>query len=516
MELGTLLSTPAWAAATFGEADLGDQRRTQRLVYVAEHSANNPGASLPKQTQGSWADLKAVYQLLREEDVTHEEISQPHWQHTREQANEQDEVVLFVHDDTQVDYGYDPAIKGLGPIGNGSHRGFFVHSVLAVVPTPTTERVLGLAAQEPWVRQPTPRHADGRKQSSKERRQRDRESAVWWRAVEHVGRPASGQRWLHVGDRAGDMYPFLAKCGQMGCDFLVRATQNRCLVPAPEQQPAAGAEPLKYLLDEVNSWPAQGERVIEVPSEHERRARKARLLISWGQVQVQPTDLKGRADRRASPMLVWAVHVWEPDPPLKRDAQRARVPSEKHGRKRRRARAAKQQAAAASVEASEERVEPLEWIRLPSVPTETQQHAWQRVAWYGGRWSVEDFHRGLKTGGQIEQRHLRQEASLERLLAILSPVAVRLLQLRALIYTVPEQPIRALVAPEEALVIARRAQVPVEQLTVQQFVREVARLGGFLGRTSDGQPGWQTLWEGWLCVQWVVAGMRFASGSLPP
>ena len=124
MELGTLLSTPAWAAATFGEADLGDQRRTQRLVYVAEHIANNPGASLPKQTQGSWADLKAVYRLLREEDVTHEEIRQPHWQHTREQANEQDEVVLFVHDDTQVDYGYDPAIKGLGPIGNGSHRGF--------------------------------------------------------------------------------------------------------------------------------------------------------------------------------------------------------------------------------------------------------------------------------------------------------------------------------------------------------------------------------------------------------
>ena len=33
-------------------------------------------------------------------------------------------VVLLVHDDTQVDYGYRPAISGLGPIGNGSHRGF--------------------------------------------------------------------------------------------------------------------------------------------------------------------------------------------------------------------------------------------------------------------------------------------------------------------------------------------------------------------------------------------------------
>ena len=42
--------------------------------------------------------------------------------------------MLIVHDNTQLDYGYRPAISGLGPIGNGSHRGFFVHTVLAVGP----------------------------------------------------------------------------------------------------------------------------------------------------------------------------------------------------------------------------------------------------------------------------------------------------------------------------------------------------------------------------------------------
>ncbi|HSX13108.1 MAG TPA: IS4 family transposase, partial [Chlamydiales bacterium] len=26
----------------------------------------------------------------------------------------------------------------------------------------------------------------------------------------------------------------------------------------------------------------------------------------------------------------------------------------------------------------------------------------------------------------------------------------------------------------------------------------VAKLGGFLGRKSDGEPGWQTLWKGWV------------------
>ena len=63
MELSTLLETRAWVAVTFGGAHLGDQRRSQRLLEVAEQVANNPAASLPKQTQGRRADLKAFSRL---------------------------------------------------------------------------------------------------------------------------------------------------------------------------------------------------------------------------------------------------------------------------------------------------------------------------------------------------------------------------------------------------------------------------------------------------------------------
>ena len=35
------------------------------------------------------------------------------------------------------------------------------------------------------------------------------------------------------------------------------------------------------------------------------------------------------------------------------------------------------------------------------------------------------------------------------------------------------------------------------QLTARQFWRETARLGGFLARKGDGDPGWITLWRGW-------------------
>lgn len=32
--------------------------------------------------------------------------------------------------------------------------------------------------------------------------------------------------------------------------------------------------------------------------------------------------------------------------------------------------------------------------------------------------------------------------------------------------------------------------------TLQEMIREVAKLGGFLGRKRDGEPGHVTLWQG--------------------
>jgi transposase-like protein/DDE family transposase len=504
-----ILDPHAWAQQTFGTAQLADVRRSKRVVQVAGLMASDPGASLPKQMAGHWGALKAAYRLLHEPDVSHEALSQPHWQQTRACANQQEQPVLLVHDETELDYGYDPAASGLGPIGNASHQGFFVHSVLALVPDTQAERVLGLAYQEPWVRKSAPRSKAGKKQSSKQRARRERESVHWQQAVKQIGSPAPGSRWIHVGDRYADMYDFWLAAQQSGCEVLVRVDQNRRL---QEQAQEEGGQQLDHLIDRVKSWSPQASRKQAVASEHERRARQVRLCISWGQVHIQPTDLHGRVNKQAPVLTMWAVHVWEPEPPLRREGQRARVPNEKHGHARRQ----QQRRQQAQVPAEEERMEPLEWYLLTSVPVETEAEAWQKVDWYSCRWGVEDFHKGLKTGCRIQERHLRDEASLERLLAILSPISVRLLQLRELVEVIPEQAVLAWVPPEEAQLIAWQTQVPVEQLSMGRFLRAIAHLGGFLGRTSDGQPGWQTLWQGWIRLQWQAEAIRLANQHAPP
>src|SRR5438270_11787271 len=204
MDGSTLTDPLAWAQETFGAAQLGDPRRSRRLVRLAAGMAADPQGSLPRELGGNWAALKAAYRLLRADGVSHEAISRPVWQQTRQQMEHEPGIMLIVHDDTQMDYGYRPAISGLGPIGNGSHRGFLVHTALAEEPLGSSEHVLGVLHQEAWVRQSAARKADGSKESSHQRAERPRESEVSIRAVEQVGSPPAGKVWIHVADRYAD------------------------------------------------------------------------------------------------------------------------------------------------------------------------------------------------------------------------------------------------------------------------------------------------------------------------
>jgi len=116
----------------------------------------------------------------------------------------------------------------------------------------------------------------------------------------------------------------------------------------------------------------------------------------------------------------------------------------------------------------------------------------------------------LKTGCGIEKRRLHDDASLTRLLGILAPMAVRLLELREIARRTPARLAMEVLRPECVQIVARLADLPVEALTVEQFWRAVAQQGGYLGRRRDGPPGWQTLWRGWLYIQTLLEGVHLA------
>jgi len=43
-------------------------------------------------------------------------------------------------------------------------------------------------------------------------------------------------------------------------------------------------------------------------------------------------------------------------------------------------------------------------------------------------------------------------------------------------------------------------------MTIREFLRAVAGLGGHLGRKCDGEPGWITLWRGFEKLMLIARG----------
>jgi Transposase Tn5 dimerisation domain len=133
---------------------------------------------------------------------------------------------------------------------------------------------------------------------------------------------------------------------------------------------------------------------------------------------------------------------------------------------------------------------------------------WSGIALAGGG---EDYHQGLKTGCRLEERHLQTYEGVRRLLGLLSPLAVRLLQLRWAARQTPWQAAAEVLPASVVQVVAALADSPPAELSVEQAWHTIARYGGYLGRKGDGPPGWKTLWKGWFYIQAVLEGVQLAA-----
>lgn len=280
------------------------------------------------------------------------------------------------------------------------------------------------------------------------------------RLVNRLGSFASETLAVHVGDRGADIFGFFETCQSMQTHFLVRVARNRRLDPAEEPQ--------QYLLEQIRSWQATDSRPFQVPASHGRTARQTVVQLAFGPITILPPRLEKRYG--TDPLSLWAIRVWEEQPP-----------------------------------AGEE---PLEWLLLTSVPTGTQIDAWERVGWYECRWVVEDYHQCLKTGCRMEARQVQQTDRFIRLLGLLSPVAVRLLQLRDLSRREPERSAHEVVAADLLAVVAAQTGSSPQSMTTVTFWHAVARMGGYLARRHDGPPGWKTLWAGWMRAQTLLEGVH--------
>jgi hypothetical protein len=440
-----------WSEDQWLYSNLGDKRRNTRAVKLGINLMTNPKASLSKQTH-SWGDLKAAYRLFKEKDITYEKLQTPHRKNTIKEASSVNDknVVLFIQDTSEIDYSSLKETKNLGSIGDNRGKGYMLHSCLSVIPYNNPE-ILGIAMQTAWTRNEKIYSGN---ETRIQRRKRKTEGDIWKTTIENIGLAPSLEKspyWVSVGDRGNDIFDFFLASKSLNWHYLVRLCQNR-KIEIKEN---------KYLKCFIREQSSKTTKTIEMRGRNGKPKRIIETKVTWDQVTILPPKIDKH--KKLSSVKGWVIRVWNDE-------------------------------------------ENLEWILFSSLPIEDNESALEKIDWYSKRWLIEEYHKCLKTGCNIEKSQLKTFESLLSLLGFLAIIALRLLQIRTL-SRLPNKYLAKDKVPQLMLkILCRKFNLSVEKLTIKDFWIKLARLGGFLGRKSDGDPGWQTLWTGWIQLQTMTDG----------
>lgn len=383
-------------------------------------------------------------------------------------AVEEYEVVLSVGDTTFLNYG---SIKvkreGYGPIGNGGN-GLILHSALAI--EPEQGQTIGLLWQKLWNREhkakppkdETPeakkqRQANARK-AARQKPFKDQESYRWVEALTEVEKQVEAStRVIHIFDREGDLAEVFDQVRQLKhTGVLVRAAHNRSLDQNSER-----------LWSKMESEPINFEQEIDVPATDNRKARHTKLAVRFGALGLRTPY---RFDNR-DPLKVYAVYATE-------------------------------------ISALESET-PLSWMLLTTEVVEDVKTASTILRWYTYRWRVEEYHKILKSGCQVERYRLASDG-MKALLGFLSVIAVELLQATYLHRTQPTASAIEILNPLQLQVLKAKSLKPPSVLTVAWAIEAVAYLGGYLEHRRKTPIGIQVLWRGWLKLHDLCEGWQLA------
>jgi hypothetical protein len=449
----------SWAGEELRESQLADPRLTLRQILMIEGFTEHPEASCPEAL--GKAGAKAAYRFWNNEDVHPEEVLAPHAKQTVDRSMRYP-IVLVAQDTSEVNLTGHPATQGMGYLGSPRSRGLLLHSLLAISPTGVP---LGVTRQFTWVRPPAQL---GKRHRRRKTALKEKESQRWLDGLTATSEQFSGHpHVVLMGDRESDIYDLFALPRPANTDLLVRVCRENRRVE----------HPCRHLDKALGSASVRGLVQIEISPRPDRPARKAILSVRW-----LPLEICAPCHGRKRPSLpLNFVLVEESNPP--------------QGEK------------------------PVRWLLAATLPVETLEDALRCVQWYAYRWLIERFHFVLKSGCRIEQRQLESVDAIERAIPVFSIVAWRLLWLTLQARETPEVPCTMILEEYEwkalcASGAAGARRVPASPPTLREAVRMIARLGGFLGRKCDGEPGPQTLWRGLRRLHDIAQGWQLAQKQI--
>lgn len=432
-----------WAASEFGDADLGDRRRTERLVKLATEVARTPAGTVTRVCHTS-ADREGAFRWLENSAIRHEAVLSATARATLRRCAGLRRVHVPL-DGTALTLTDKKRSKGLGPVGerNGAHG---VHVMTAFVVS-SEGKPLGIAGQRSWVRKATTAKSDAPVKS---------ETDHWLELLSRTHRAFEEQspdcEAFYQLDRGADCGRVLSLAVKEKLLLTVRAAYDR------KVDTKAGR-----LWKEVSGAPIKA--VFRLKIRARTRLRKRRRVsgrrIEW---RIDRRARSGKLDIRATSVTL----LLNRRTPLEMNAVLVR----ERGRRK---------------------TDRVEWMLLTTHPIKTKAEVTAIVGGYVHRWRIEELHRTWKRGlCRVEDTQLRSAQAIYKWATILAAVAARAMHLTYLARQEPERPaLNELSKYElEALIVLREPKnVRLgDPVNLAQAVRWLADLGGYMN-PHQGPPG---------------------------
>ena len=446
-----------WAQEEFGDAELGDARRTQRLVAIAARAVTRPHGRITATFKRS-AEREGAFRWVENREISTKEITRASGRATARRAAEYSFAFVPI-DGTSLNIADHGRNKGTGVVGARfvGARGLQVMSAVAVAPTGTP---LGIAHQVYWARSGRKRRG-GKQGGRKDRRKfASKESRYWIQTANQVVRDfkqhaPSTTPWFQL-DRGGDIRQVLQHAHEQQLLLTVRSSWDRRLW-------TEAGERRRYLREWMTAEPVRSYKSVRVPAGANRQARIAKLAVRFARVSLDLHNRRGK-QRRQVPVHVVLVREVQTTPKLET---------------------------------------PIEWMLLTTHTVDTVAEAESVIHGYATRWSIEEFHKTWKTDDcNVEQMQLRTFDHMVRWAAILAAVAMRIQRLIKLARNEPDLPATVELTRGEikAIIVGtnhrKMTAKPDDVLTIAEAVKWLGSLGGHSPSPSAGPPGPKTLARG--------------------
>jgi hypothetical protein len=440
----------AWAVETFGKVDLGDARRSARLVDMATAACERPSGRVSA-VFPEHREREGAYDFLENEHVDNEAMKAGVLAATARRCMGLPFVFVPV-DGTSVTVTDRTGERDFGRIGADTHgaRGLKVIDALAVDPQGVPVGVLGLTS---WARgERSPEKGTYARQA---RPLEERETRFWVETVKSAAAALDeeGVRgWFQI-DREGDGRDLLLALQATSHWWTVRGNADRSI----ELEGGDVAKLRSTLMGQTLS----GTYPLEIPARPGRPKRTATMAVRTARVLLRLRDQKNDRITRLSVTVVWALEE------------------------------------GSTIAGSK----PTDWLLYTSHPVETFDDARLVIYGYEQRWRIEEFHKTWKRGDcDVESTQLGSFASVQRWALVLAAVAVRLERLKRLSRTQPDLPASVEFTPTEIRALKMLhfdgRPMPTRAPTLSEAVAWLAELGGFANAYSGRLPGATVLGRG--------------------